>query len=222
MFWIKISQSEKSELSVTIPRHSWSTRRRSKTRGTYAQRKLVLSRRMRMRRMCRAPRALESIAIRFVAQDSDADSCCDTTFCGEGHVVRQNRRLRPGTMPQLTTAKLASPLSGQPNICSTPLPKKIGPVQVGAPVPWALQHQKWSPLNVLFFGEAASDSPTCPVVDCLHRTAGRVVDPVHFHENVTPKSGLVRTPPSTRGGWVPHLSFFLLSLASLRGIVAAR
>ena len=56
-------------------------------------------------------------------------------------------------------------------------------MQVGAPMPRALQQQRWSPLTVPLLWEAAGDSPTCPVVDWLLRTSGRVVDPVHLHEN---------------------------------------
>ena len=83
--------------------------------------------------------------------------------------------------------------------------RRIGVVQVGAPLPRALQHQRWSPLNVPLLWEAAGDSPTCTVVDWLVRTSERIEDPVHLHENnVTVSQAVMLGWSSLRGvprGW---------------------
>ena len=107
-------------------------------------------------------------------RDCDTDSSSETVSCGEDHVVPQSGRLRlvwdqARVEMHDDEGRVDHPTVRAAQHLIHTVVRRIGVVQVGAPLPRALQHQRWSPLNVPLLWEAAGDFPTCPVVDWLVR-----------------------------------------------------
>ena len=49
-------------------------------------------------------------------------------------------------------------------------------------IPAIVRHQRWSPLNVPLFWAAASDSPSCPVLEWIVAATSQITQPLQFHE----------------------------------------
>ena len=62
------------------------------------------------------------------------------------------------------------------------LGRRIGSVPLEGDIPRIVRHQRWSPLNVPLFWAAASNSPSCPVLEWIIATASQITQPLHFHE----------------------------------------
>ena len=61
------------------------------------------------------------------------------------------------------------------------LARRVGAVPVGAPIPVAIRHHRWSPLFVPLLWGAAGVDATTPVLDMLVSTASGVSEPIQFH-----------------------------------------
>ena len=61
------------------------------------------------------------------------------------------------------------------------LARRVGAVPVGAPIPVAIRHHRWSPLFVPLLWGAAGVDATTPVLDMLMSTASGVQEPIQFH-----------------------------------------
>ena len=62
------------------------------------------------------------------------------------------------------------------------LGRRIGSVPLDGDLPRIVRHQRWSPLNVPLFWAAASDSPSCPVLEWIMAAASQITQPLQFHE----------------------------------------
>ena len=62
------------------------------------------------------------------------------------------------------------------------LGRRIGSVPLEGDLPATVRHQRWSPLNVPLFWAAASDSPSCLVLEWIMAAASQITQPLQFHE----------------------------------------
>ena len=72
------------------------------------------------------------------------------------------------------------------------LAQRIGAVPCGGPVPSAIQHQRWSSLNVPLIWGAARASPSIPLIEWLVSRASPIHAPVQFHGGLGSVSDSVR------------------------------
>ena len=61
------------------------------------------------------------------------------------------------------------------------LARRVGAVPVGAPVPGAIRHHRWSPTFVPLLWGASGVDATTPVLDMLVSTVSGVSEPIQFH-----------------------------------------